>query len=318
MSGIIEQFLFSATITGPICLMLLLGILLRRFQIINESFIDTASKLVFKVTLPALLFLSIIKSDSISDSSFPLVTYGLIANIAFFLFATFTVKWLLTDNHQHGVIIQGAFRSNTGIIGLAYVANAYGESGVALAAIYVAAITVLYNILAVITLSPRSQQSNLSTYRNMLISIVKNPLIIAIVLAFAIHELSIPVPDMMIHTGQYFANMTLPLALLCTGGSLNISELRHDKASNIISSSYKLILCPLLITLGGFWYGFRGLELGIIFFMTASPAAAASYVMARAMGGNATLAANIIALTTVGSMITTTLGIVVLSSFGLM
>jgi hypothetical protein len=52
--------------------------------------------------------------------------------------------------------------------------------------------------------------------------------------------------------------------------------------------------------------------------MTASPAAAASYVMARAMGGNATLAANIIALTTVGSMITTTLGIVVLSSLGLM
>ena len=136
--------------------------------------------------------------------------------------------------------------------------------------------------------------------------------------AFVIHELSIPVPDMMIHTGQYFANMTLPLALLCTGGSLNISELRHDKASNIISSSYKLILCPLFITLGGFWYGFRGLELSIIFFMTASPAAAASYVMARAMGGNATLAANIIALTTVGSIVTTTLGIVVLSSFQLM
>ncbi|TVO34098.1 AEC family transporter [Vibrio algivorus] len=318
MSGIIEQFIFSATITGPICLMLLLGILLRRFQVINEPFIDTASKLVFKVTLPALLFLSIIKSDSITDNSIPLVTYGVLANITFFLFATFTVKWLIKDNHQHGVIIQGAFRSNTGIIGLAYVANAYGDHGVALAAIFVAAVTVLYNILAVITLSPRNQQPDLNTYKNMLISILKNPLIIAIVVAFVIQELEIPMPDMVLHTGQYFANMTLPLALLCTGGSLNISELRHDKASNIVSSSYKLILCPLLITFGGFLYGFRGLELGIIFFMTAAPAAAASYVMARAMGGNATLAANIIALTTVGSMVTTTLGIVILSSLKLM
>lgn len=318
MSGIIEQFIFSASITGPICLMLLLGILLRRFHIINDVFIDTASKLVFKVTLPALLFLSIIKSDSIGGSSFPLVTYGVLANILFFLFCTITVKWLLKDNHQHGVVIQGAFRSNTGIIGLAYVANAYGEQGVAIAAIYVAAITVLYNILAVITLSPRGQQSNRHTYRNMLISIIKNPLIIAITLAFVIHKLPISVPQMLINTGQYFANMTLPLALLCTGGSLNISELKHDKVSNFISSSYKLILCPFFITLGGFFWGFRGLELGILFFMTAAPTAAASYVMARAMGGNPTLAANIIALTTVTSMVTATLGIVLISSLDLM
>ncbi|WP_105901291.1 AEC family transporter [Vibrio gangliei] len=318
MSGIIEQFLFSASITGPICLMLLLGVFLRRIHIINDTFIDIASKLVFKVTLPALLFLSIIKSDSISDSSIPLVGFAVIANIAFFIFSTFTVKWLMKDGSQNGVIIQGAFRSNTGIIGLAYVANAYGNEGVAIAAIYVAAVTVLYNILAVITLSPKNQQPDVNTYKNMLISIIKNPLIIAILLAFSLHEFSVTVPQMLLHTGQYFANMTLPLALLCTGGSLNISELRHDKAANIISSSYKLILCPLLITLGGYWYGFHGLELGIIFFMSSSPAAAASYVMARAMGGNATLAANIIALTTVGSIVTCTLGIVLLSSLNLM
>lgn len=50
--------------------------------------------------------------------------------------------------------------------------------------------------------------------------------------------------------------------------------------------------------------------------MTSAPTAAASYVMARAMGGNATLAANIIALTTVFSLFTCTLGIFLLSSFG--
>lgn len=318
MSGIIEQFLFSASITGPICLMLLLGVLLRRLQIINDSFIDIASKLVFKVTLPALLFLSIIRSESISDNSLSLVSFAVIANIAFFLFSTLTVNGLMKESSQNGVIIQGAFRSNTGIIGLAYVANAYGNEGVALAAIYVAAVTVLYNILAVITLSPKSQTNDTHAYKAMLISILKNPLIIAILLAFMVHELSISLPQMILHTGQYFANMTLPLALLCTGGSLNISELRHDKAANIISSSYKLILCPLLLTLAGYWVGFQGLELGIIFFMSSAPAAAASYVMARAMGGNATLAANIIALTTVGSILTCTLGIVILSSFQLM
>jgi hypothetical protein len=36
------------------------------------------------------------------------------------------------------------------------------------------------------------------------------------------------------------------------------------------------------------------------------------------MGGNATLAANIIALTTLGSLLTTSVGIMALKSFGLM
>jgi malonate transporter and related proteins len=38
-----------------------------------------------------------------------------------------------------------SLRANTAIIGLAYVANTYGNAGVALAAIYVASTTVLHN-----------------------------------------------------------------------------------------------------------------------------------------------------------------------------
>ncbi|MFV0574159.1 MAG: AEC family transporter [Vibrio sp.] len=320
MSSILDQFIFSASITGPICLMLLIGVLLKRFNIINDAFIDIASKLVFQVTLPALLFLSIIKSETIAPSSIPLVLFGIVANVLFFLFATITVKWFVNNEAQRGVVIQGAFRSNTGIIGLAYVANAYGEQGVAIAAIYVAGVTVLYNILAVITLTPKNQQSDTNIYSTMLRSIIKNPLIIAIMLAFLVHGFGMELPQMLVHTGQYFANMTLPLALLCTGGSLNMGEMKHDKASNFVSTGYKLILCPIFITLGAYWYGFRNLELGMIFFMSSSPVAAASYVMARAMGGaaSATLAANIIALTTVGAVFTCTLGIVFLSSFNLM
>ncbi|HBV77905.1 MULTISPECIES: AEC family transporter [Vibrio] len=318
MSGILEQFSFSVSITGPICLMLLLGILLRRWKLINDNFIEIASKLVFQVTLPALLFLSIIKSNTITSDSIPLVAFGVIANTLFFLFASITTKIIIKHPAQQGVIIQGAFRSNTAIIGLAYVANAYGESGVALAAVYVAAVTVLYNILAVIALTPKSDNSNIKAYGIMMKSITKNPLIIAIVLALIVYELTIPVPEVIIHAGQYFADMTLPLALLCTGGSLDTRQLKHDKAANILASGYKLLLCPLFITLGAYWYGFTGMQLGLVFFMTASPAAAASYVMARAMGGDATLAANIIALTTVGSILTCSLGIMLLSTLNLM
>lgn len=317
MSGLIEQLLFSASITGPICLMLFLGVFLRRIELINENFIDVASKVVFQVTLPAMLFLSIVTSEHDFASSSSLVIYGIASSVLFFIFTVITTKLCFKNGQDAGVIIQGGFRANTAIIALAYVANAYGEPGVALAAIYVAATTVLYNIFAVIALTPKGEDTGIKAVGVITKTLTKNPLIIAIGLGVVCYLLSVPIPNIVLDAGQYFANMTLPLALLCTGGSLNIRALKQDKAPAWFATSYKLVLAPVLITLGAIFFGFRGLDLGLLFLMNAAPTAAASYVMARAMGGNSELAANIIALTTVLSLITCTLGIFILSSLQL-
>ncbi len=313
----LEQLLFSASITGPICLMLALGVLLKHTKVIDEHFIDIASKLVFKVTLPALLFLSIIKANHDLAASAPLIGYGVAANLLFFILSTVVTKRLFADPKDRGVIIQGGFRANTAIIGLAYVANAYGESGVALAAVYVASMTLLYNIQAVICLSPKGEDSSGRAVTEIIKTITKNPLIIAIIIGMLFYFLAIPVPKMVLDAGQYFANMTLPLAILCTGGSLDIGSLKHEKYSTWFSTALKLIFAPLLITLGALLLGYRDVELALVFLMSSAPTAAASYVMARTMGGNATLAANIIALTTVCSLLTSTLGIFALSTFEL-
>ena len=53
--------------------------------------------------------------------------------------------------------------------------------------------------------------------------------------------------------------------------------------------------------IAGWWYGLSGVELGCLGLMFASPTAAASFVMARAMGGNHKLASNTIALSMLGS-----------------
>ena len=80
----------------------------------------------------------------------------------------------------------------------------------------------------------------------------------------------------------------------------------------------KLVAMPLVFTLGAWAAGFRAMELGVLMLMASSPSAAASYSMVRAMGGNATLAANIIALTTLGSLFTTSVGVSLLRGVGLM
>ncbi len=317
MDSVLHQLQFSLSITGSICLMLVLGVIFKRINLIDAHFIDVGSKLVFKVTLPAMLFISIISSEHDFSAASSFIKYGIVASISFFIFTYASVKLIFPSSADQGVLIQGGFRANTGIIGIAYVASAYGSEGVALAALYVAVTTFIYNVQAVICLSPKGATSVAQAAKLMLTTLTKNPLIIAILLGVAFYLLAIPVPQIAIEAGNYLAKMTLPLALLCTGGSLNFSLMRKEKGASWFASSYKLIVAPFAITSGAYLFGFRGVELGILFFMNASPVAAASYVMARSMGGNAVLAANIIALTTVLSTLTCTLGIIVLNSFGL-
>ncbi|AUI87765.1 transporter [Vibrio azureus] len=317
MATILEQLQLSLSITGPICLMLLLGILFKRVGLINDNFIEIGAKLVFQVTLPTMLFLSIVASEHNFVAAKSFVSYGIIATVCFFIFAYISVKLFFSCSPEQGVIIQGAFRSNTGIIGIAYVTSTYGAQGIALAALYMAITIFLYNIQAVICLSPKGTTSGSQTAKMMARTLTKNPLIIAIMAGLFCYVLSIPVPSIAIEAGHYLSKMTLPLALLCIGGSLNLNSMKQEKAPSWFASSYKLMLAPIAITSGAYFMGFRGVELGILFFMNASPVASASYVMARSMGGNAVLAANIIALTTVLSTITCTIGIMILNTLEL-
>ena len=313
-----ESLQFSFSIIGPICLLLFLGWFLKKTNTIDDAFIEVGSKLVFKITLPALLFLSIIKTNRDIDIDFSLIIYSLIANFVFFTISIVGTRYFIKNKSEHGVVIQGAFRSNIAIIGLAYVANVYGDDGFAIAAVYVAFHTMLYNILSVIILSPKQEGISVDMFLGVFKSLMKNPLIIGITSGIIFFLFAIPVPEIVIHTGQYFSNMTLPLALLCTGGSLNIQALKDNSFNCRFSSMLKIIIGPVLITAGAYVYGFTGMPLGLIFFMSASPTAAASYVMARSMGHNSDLAANIIAMTTIGSLITSSLGISLLYWLGLM
>ncbi len=316
MSNFLATLEFSFSITGPIFIVLALGVYLAKIKLINDNFIEIGSNLVFKVTLPALLFVSICKTDLAHVANASLIIYAAIATVVVFLLLEVAAHYLINPVEERGIFVQGAFRSNMGIIGLAYCINAYGEAGLVASSLYLGLITILFNVLSVITLSRSLHKGK--GIGNTIKGIATNPLIIGIVLALPIAWAKIEMPDIVLSTGEYFAKMTLPLALLCTGGSLDFQALKYDFHKAMLSAVAKIAVVPFLITLGGFLLGFRGINLGVLFLMSSAPTAAASYVMVRAMGGNAALAANIIVLTVIGSLLTTSLGVTLLRSFQLM
>ena len=214
---------FSLSITGPICVVLLLGIWLKQLGLLPDSFVESASRLVFQVTLPALLFLSMVRTDFSTMPSPWLILYGLLGTLTGFLVLELLAARFIPERRQRGIFVQGSFRGNMGIMGLAYVQNAYGAEdrrrrpagGLGHRALQRARGD-----------HPDPQPGGSKGIKPILKGIAKNPLIIAILSALPFGLLGIELPQLVITTGNYFANMTLPLALLCTGASLNLKALR--------------------------------------------------------------------------------------------
>ncbi|MDN3648119.1 AEC family transporter [Reinekea marina] len=308
---VLEYLLFSIEISLPIAIVIMLGVWFKRLGWINEAFTQAGSSLVFKVTLPCLLFINIIQTDASLASGGPIIGFAAAMSLGWFMVLSLITYWVTKHRDERGVFVQGSFRGNMGILGLAYCLSAFGQEASALASLYLAGITLVYNILAVITLNRWAYQpGDSSNIQSTALNLIKNPLIIAIFIAFAWRSSGVSVPNFVISSGEYLAQLTLPLALLCIGASLSWSGFVSSGRVTLIATSFKLVLIPYSSVLIGYYFGFRGLELGVMYLMMATPTAAASYMMVRAMGGNANMAASIIAFSTVISLITTSIGLV--------
>ncbi len=310
MNIIIQAF----NIVAPVFILVFIGVLLRRARLIDQAFTSTSSRLVFLVTLPSLLFVKI--STTRFDE---LLNPGQIGFAYLFILISFALSWLagyrLTKKgRDRGAFIQGSFRGNFAILGFAMLNSAFGEGVQAAAAVVLAAIMPPYNILAVLALTlPQKKERQVSAAR-ITRDILTNPLILAAAVAVPFSLAQIRLPQFLLNSVDHLSSLTLPLALLGIGGSLSFSGIREDFRLALAATLLKILLLPILVVCCAVWWGFRGTDLGILFFFFASPTAIASYIMADAMGANSRLAGNIILFTTLGSIFTIAAGIIILKS----
>ena len=311
-----HALVFALSVTLPSILLLALGYFLRRSGQVDARFCDQASKIVFRYSLPALLFFSIYGNKVDFGSQIPLIAAGAVASLILFVGAELIAARTRMAATDKGVFVQGVYRANTMIAGLAFIANAYGAEGVAVGAVYGGAMTLLYNVLAVITLNQNVSGSRRVQAGYFAKQLLTNPLIVAILLALAAKAVALPVSPLLVQTGGYLSAVALPLALICAGATLNVQSLFSVSSIALWASIGRLIAAPLIAVLVGWAFGLQGLNMGVLFMMMATPVAAASYVMAKAMGANEVAAANIIGITTVGAMPVAAGGIALLRAVG--
>jgi predicted permease len=304
---------FAFSVIGPVVLLIAFGYGLYKKGLMTDDFVERASRLIFNFALPALLFTTISKNPIIASAKIDMLLIGVSGTVIICFVLMLVCPFLISQRSDRGVVIQGAFRSNMGIIGLAYCANAYGEEGLVLGSLYLGALTITYNIISVAILNfyLESKTSLLIVIKG----IASNPIILAIVAALIVSALNIQLPSILLNSAGYFAQLTLPLALLCTGAALRFSSFRVDAKAAVISIIVKCIVYPGIIISTAIYYDIKGITLGVMYLMSIAPTAAASYIMVRKIGGNHQLAAHIIAISTIVSVPITIVGYSAISAY---
>ena len=292
-----------------------LGLVLRRLGLVSQQMIGTVSRLSFTYGLPLMLFTGAAQVDYARLSTARYLLAGVLGTGLTLALAWSYSRWRGHPRALQGIFVQAAFRSNLAIVGLGLAVSAYGERGPLLAALPVALLTALYNVLAVWVLN--STLGGGTSPLALLAGIARNPLIIGIGAGVLLSVSPLPVPALVAPAGRWLSAFFLPLMLVCIGGAMQLSKLRGTGSLAWEATAWRLCVGPLLTVLLALAMGVRGEPLGVLFLLISSPVAAASFVMVVAARGDGVLAANIVVLTTLLSIATVTLGFFLLTLFSL-
>lgn len=312
-----QNFLFSLNVTLPIFIIIVVGGFLKRIGLLTEGFTSVADKFVFKVALPVQLFRDIAAMDIRADFSGKFVVFCMVATTCMFATTWILGAIFLKDKSMVGAFAQAAARGSAAILGIAFVENIYGDSG--MTPMMIVAAVPLFNIYSVIILTVTSSEGkfNGALVKKLIKGVVTNPIILGIAAGMVWSLLRLPMPVILSKSVNYLATTATPLALLVLGATFKGKEALSKIGPTIAAAFLKLVAIPAAIFPFAIHMGFRGSELVAIMIMLASPTTVTCYIMAKNMGGDDTLSASVVMTATLFSSVTLTLWVFVMKTFGL-
>ena len=312
---VLESLLFAFNSVAPIILMVALGYFLKKSKMIGKDFVFSGNRLVFRILLPVMLFKNVYEIEDIASFDFSHVFFSLAMIMLVFLAAVITSGFITKEGPKRGALIQGIFRSNYALIGIPLVGSLFGDEGVAAAAVLSAFAIPLFNILAVSELLFFGKSGKKPSLSKILTDIIKNPLIQGVAAGFAalfvrgIFEnlgIAFRLFDIAFieKTATYLSSMATPLALIVLGADFEFSAISSLKKEIIFGTAMRCGAVPLFC-LGTAFLFFRsnldGAQFAAVTALFTAPVAVSSVPMAQEMGGDSSLAGQLVIWTTIFS-----------------
>ena len=281
-------------------LTLLVGFVLQRRKLPIPEFWPGVEQITYYLLFPALLFTSIISAEvefeSLRVLVIPFTGPFLVMGLILFLGR----KHLGRDYSAFTSIFQGSIRFNT-YIGFSIALSVFGLEGVSMAAMFIALVIPMLNVMSVAVLSGTSGSSSAV---NVIRHLARNPLIIACVFALTFKGLSFGLPTAIFEFLSILGRASLPLGLMAVGAALCFQQTSDDFLPLSFVSINKLLMMPVLMFASCQFFGVTGLARSIAILFAALPGSPAAYVLARQMGGDHRLMANLFTVQILVSAVT--------------
>lgn len=287
----------------PIALVLGLGKLVAWSGILTAEGWIGLERITYFVLLPALIISKLAVADfSGVDWRMPTALVG--AQLLLSVVSILLGVLLGQGRERLGVFVQSAARWNT-FIALALAQEIIGPAGIALVAVGAAVMIPTANIVSVAALMHFANR--VVKPIQMLRQLAINPLVLACVIGLALNATRLPLPQTGLDILDLLAQATIGLGLLTTGAAIQVKQQSAPGLVVIGWSLLRLLGLPLLA--GGLALALYVTPeiLTVILIATAVPTAVNGTILARQLGADAGLAANLIACQTILAILTISL-----------
>lgn len=281
----------------PVFLVIVLGYLLRRRAFLADEVWSGLENLCYYLLFPALLIktLATAQLGSAEVLRFSATLLFAILTMSGLLLLSFPLlkRYFKVSAAAFTSIVQGAIRWHT-FVALSIVGLLYGDEGVGYMAVTMAVIIPLLNVISVSVLARFGEGAG--DLRTVLGKLARNPLIISCVIGAVLNLSGLGLPQPFYSLLHILGGGALGLGLLTVGAGLRISLVREHRGQVIFGSLLRLLGMPMLMLAGAWLFGVDGLARTVAVIAAAVPTASSSYILARQMGGDAPLMANLITM----------------------
>ena len=299
----------------PLFLIIAVGYTVKRLGWIGPEEVRRFNKVTFYTFMPVMLFYNIYTSDFSQAVRLPYALF--VVGAALGMVAVSFAVTLLAEKmpERRGVMIQAAFRSNFVLLGLPIAAELLPDSNLGVTALMVAIVVPIYNMMSVVVLEyfrggkPRAGE--------VLLAVVKNPLILGSVAGLLVQALHITLPEVLVSFAGKMNSAATPLILLLLGASFETREIARYKKELLVCVGLRLVVFPGALLTLSMLMGLRDIEFVTVLAMTAAPTAVNSFNMAQQLGGDSQLAGSAVVVSTAASFFTLFVWITLVKQLGM-
>lgn len=304
-ADLVSQFLMQFGKSSPLFLLIFLGYALSRWFGFDKTASAVLSKFAFNIALPAMLFRllsNLAITESHADLRLLIAFFGA-CFILFFIGRFISGHFLKMSPVETAIFGTGCVFSNNGLLGLPLAIAMLGEvAAPSVSAVLSMNALVLWTLVSVaVEFSLHAGHLTLRSFVASFVSVLKNPLIIAIYCGVLWSFTGLSIPYVIDEPVRLIGNSATALSLIVVGMGLSEYGIGEGLGKSIVLSSIKLFVHPTIIFFLARLIGLGSVETTAIVFLGCLPMGVNVYLMCRQFHAAEAVIANAMIITTVVS-----------------